>query len=113
MGPQNEFQRKPAISQTRILCSNLFNSLDYGLESVTIIGEDDCYRLIVRNFGISLYNQTFSGINETQQAFLDNFGDRARKEQITPQWTDFYDPNFHLAELTLYIINQHWIYDIE
>lgn len=115
MADQDKRFQGAFLKQNRLQVSDLYNSLEFGFESVTIIQEDDGYRLVIRNFGNELYNKSFAGIMEARQAFLKLYdcfpGVRARK--IIPQWTDFFDPDFHLDEITLYMINQALIFQSE
>lgn len=86
--------------------SDLHNSLDFGLDSVTIIVDHDGYTLVVRNFGQTLFSESFATIARARQAFLEHFlswGKGGRS--IVPLWTDFFDPQEYLDEIQLDIIN--------
>ena len=88
--------------------SNLYNSLDYGLDYVTIIEEDDGYKLVVRHQGQALLAKSYAKITEARDAFLEQFGsfrdDGART--IQPQWTAFFNLYEELDYLILCVINQ-------
>lgn len=92
--------RPPQISQ-------LHNVTDFGLDSVSLIQEDDGYRLVVHNFGNELFNRSFAGIIEARKAFLKLYacfpGRRARK--IIPHWTDFFGPDCKTDELIIWFID--------
>ena len=92
--------------------SDLYNSLAFGLDSVTIVEEDDGYRLVVRQFGVTLFSNSYGMLTEARAAFLKEY-ESLRADgtpTIQPHWTDFYNPQDELEYLTLCMINMEWIF---
>jgi len=98
----------PAFKRKIPEVSDLYNSLDFGLDSVTIIEEDDGFKLVVRQYGHTLFSKSYETLTEARDGFLEHFGNLSRDEApaIQPQWTDFFNPQDELDFFTLYFINQ-------
>ena len=98
----------PAFKRNALEASDLYNSLDFGLESVTIIEEDDGFRLVVRQYGHTLFSKSYETLTQAREGFLESFGNLSLDgaPAIQPQWTDFFNPQDELDFFTLYFINQ-------
>ena len=86
--------------------SLLYNSLDYGLDYVVVLEEDDGYRLVVRNYGSTLFAKSYTNITEARAAFLKHFSFTANDgtPAVRPKWTNFFNDDWDY--LTLCFINQ-------
>jgi hypothetical protein len=88
--------------------SDLYNSRNFGFDSVEIIQEDDGYRLVVQNIEIELYNGTFATISAAREAFEEIYlyFTKHGSLKLTPQWTDFFDSEFSTDEVITSVMNQ-------
>ena len=91
--------------------SDLYNCRDFGFDSVQIIQEDDGYRLVAQKFENELYNGTFVSISAAREAFkvIYNHLTRGDSLKLIPQWTDFFDADYHTDELIISIRNHSGI----
>ncbi len=93
MTDQNKTLHCIVITRNCPKVSDLYNSRDFGFDSVQIIQEDDGYRLIAKNLENELYNRTFTSISATRKAFEEIYFYPTKHDSLkpTPQWTDFFD----------------------
>jgi hypothetical protein len=90
--------------------STLVNSLDYRLEYVFILKEEDGFRLVVKHGGLVLTNQTFKSLPDARTAFQNLYPGPKGVRRPKPHWSAFIDPEQEWFGHLLYIINMQMLY---
>ena len=88
----------------------LINSLDYRLEYVFILEEEDGFRLVVKHGGLVLTNQTFKSPPQAKEAFSRLYGPACGLDGDKPDWSEFIDAEQEWFGHLLYIINMQKLY---
>jgi len=88
----------------------LINSLDYSLEYVFILKEEDGYRLVVKHGGTILTNQTFKNLLDARNVFADLYIPSGAAHTPAPDWSGFVDTEQEWYGHLLYIINMQMLY---
>lgn len=88
----------------------LINSLDYRLEYVFILEEEDGFRLVVKHGGLVLTNQTFKSLPQAKEAFSRLYGPTSGPAEDRPDWSEFIDAEQEWFGHLLYIINMQKLY---
>lgn len=88
----------------------LVNSLEYRLEYVFILEEEDGFRLVVKHGGLVMTNQTFQLLTDAKNAFLRLYGQSDSAGGPTPDWSGFIDPEQEWFGHLLYTINMQMLY---
>ncbi len=88
----------------------LINSLDYSLEYVFILEEEDGFRLVVKHGGLILTNQIFKSLQNARTAFAELYNPPGTAHKPAPDWSGFVDAEQEWFGHLLYIINMQMLY---
>lgn len=69
----------------------LKNPLNFWLESVFIVKEDDGYRLVVKNFMQILTDRIFRTLRDAKEAFRSQYEMQALPQKFKSQWSVLFD----------------------
>jgi len=92
-----ELKQQPIRQETNtdkdFKISLLVNSILYFIDCVYILRSKGKHRLIVLHQNTVLHDQYYSSDAECKNAFEKLFQDKAWSEEITADWSHFYDPD--------------------
>lgn len=90
---QTIIQPIPTLTRDKVQISRLINSIYYFIEIVFILKKDDKFRLIALHDRRVLTNSTYQTLIGAKIAFSKLYQDKAWKEDVKAEWTDFYTPD--------------------
>ena len=93
MLPQTIIQPATDLARDKVKISRLINSIFYFIEIVFILKKDDKFRLIALHDRKVLTDRSYGTFIGAKIAFSKFFRDKAWKEDVTAEWTDFYPPD--------------------
>ena len=92
-----ELKQQPIRQETKadedFMISRLINSIYYFIDCVYIIQLKDKYRLVALHHRTVLCDKYYPTGRGCKIAFQKLFKDKAWKEEVKPDWTNFYDPD--------------------
>lgn len=93
-------QEKSLDLPSSFTISVLENSIEFYLEYAFIIRNTN-YHLFIRNSDTVLMDQFYKTETEAKEAFLEYFGDKGWRSDITASWSQFFVPDIHWIEFLL------------
>ena len=82
----------------KTMISILINSIHYFIDCVFILQTKDKFRLVALQHSKVLFDKYYLTLTGCRIAFTKLFKDKAWGEEITPNWSHFYDPDKHWLE---------------
>lgn len=84
---------QPIVGFEDIEIASLSNSMNYFMNSVFILKENEGYRLLAFHNDLLLTDEMYKSAKGAKIAFLKLFWYRAWREDVKPEWTHFYIPD--------------------
>jgi hypothetical protein len=93
-------------SQKKIYISNLINSFLYSLPCAFIMAVNGKYRLMALKNNKVVADKLYNTIKGARSAFQKLFKEHSWRENVTPEWSHFYDPEKEWLDEKLSYVNE-------